>query len=322
MAAPALRHWETTPAAPASPHPTGPLLTVNDLFWCLYLYPLRLIAALLPRFLLYGIGRLAEPVVQLYWRERKRDLVRRMLRSRCPGLTADRARQIARQYVSNALFRGLDDLIISRTSFPRRLHCTAVQGLDHLERARSAGNGVLLLSAHFSANRIGRKYLAAIGHPMLTLRRSDLYKGAGRLGRRFLQTPYMRFQHQLVPEEVDPRDPECTLRVLQRLRSGGLVNFHYDVERQTRSIPGKFLGVPWRLPIGVFQIVRLSGCPVVPMLCLGNSAGFRIVFSPPLNIVSAATPDEFIALNLPTFVANIERQIAEHPEEWVLWNRL
>ncbi len=322
MASPALKHSETTAAAPASPHPAEPLLTLNDLLWCLYLYPLRLMAALMPRVLLYGIGRLAEPIIQLYWRERKRDLVRRILSSRCPGLTPDRARRIARRYASRALFRGLDDLILCRRSSLRRLHCTAIEGLDHLERARSAGKGVVILSAHFSANRIGRRYLAEIGYPMLTLRRSVLYHHAGRLGRRFLQAPYKKFQHQLIPDEVAPEDPECSLKVLQRLRSGGLAHFHYDVRRDSNFVRGEFLGLPRQLPVGVFHIIRLSGCPVVPMLCLGNSAGFRIVFSPALNIVSAATPDEFIALNQPTFVANIERQIAEHPEEWVLWNRL
>lgn len=157
---------------------------------------------------------------------------------------------------------------------------------------------------------------------MLTLRRSDLYQRAGRLGRRFLQAPYKKFQHQLIPDEIAPRDPECSLKVLQRLRSGGLVHFHYDVHGYTKFVCGEFLGIPRRLPIGVFQIVRLSGCPVIPMLCLGNSASFRIVFSPALNMVNAASPDEFIALNLPAFVATIERQIAEHPEEWILWNRL
>lgn len=322
MAAPALKPWDSTPAAPASARRGEPWVTANDLFWCLYLYPLRLFAALAPRALLYQIGRLAEPFVQLCWRERKKDLVRRMLRSRCPGLTADEAPRIARRYVSNALFRGLDDLIISGPAFRRALRCTAVEGLDHLERAKAAGKGVLVLSAHFSANRIAKKYLAAIGQPMLTVRNQLLYEGAGRLGRRFLQPRYVKFQHQLVPDEVDARDPECALKIFQRLRTGELVHILYDVQHRTAFVRGHFLGLERRLPAGTLRMVRFSGCAVVPMLCLGNSAGFRIVFSPMLNMVNAATPDEFAAANLPSFVKTLERQIAEHPAEWVLWNRL
>lgn len=155
---------------------------------------------------------------------------------------------------------------------------------------------------------------------MLTLRRWDLYKGAGRLGR-FLQTRYMEFQHQLVPDEVDPWDPDCTLKMLQSLRSGGLVNVHYDVRGKTRPLHGQFLGLPRRFPAGILHIVYLSGCAVIPMLCLGNGRGFRIVFSPPLDIANAPAPNEFAA-NLPAFAAAIERHITEHPEEWVLWNRL
>ncbi len=81
-----------------------------------------------------------------------------------------------------------------------------------------------------------------------------------------------------------------------------------------------FLGVPWRVRCGISQILRLSECAVVPMLCLGRSSGFRIRFDPMLEIDRDASRETFVSTNLPRFLAVVERQITENPEEWRLWN--
>jgi lauroyl/myristoyl acyltransferase len=70
---------------------------------------------------------------------------------------------------------------------------------------------------------------------------------------------------------------------------------------------------------GIFDVVRLSGCAAVPMLCAGGIAGFRISFNPMLDVAKADSRDEWLAVNLPGFVRALEKQIADHPEEWRLW---
>ena len=39
----------------------------------------------------------------------------------------------------------------------------------------------------------------------------------------------------------------------------------------------------------IVDLVRLSGCAVVPMPCLSRSTGFRFIFSPMLDVVKAHT---------------------------------
>ena len=84
-------------------------------------------------------------------------------------------------------------------------------------------------------------------------------------------------------------------------------------------MPWPFLGTRRNFSTGIFDIVRLSGCAVVPMMCLGRSSDFRISFGPMLDIMQAPGRDEFIQANLPAFVETIERQIVNHPEEWEQW---
>ena len=313
----------TTYPLSASRGAQAPLFTAHDLLLLLYLYPFRFLSTLVPRVLLYQLAGVAEPFLQFHSREWKNMVMRRMLATPCLDITPERAAQIAQRLVSNAAFRLVDDLLLSRPSFQDALRCADVRGIEHLERGKSAGKGVLVLTGHFYAGRLARRYLATIGYPMLAVRHQVLTEDlAGRLGSRILQPRLAEFLHEVIQDEVYVQDPGCTLKILQRLRSGGLVNIHFDARHGARTTESRLLGVPRRFATGVFDIVRLSGCAVVPMLCLGRSAGLRITFGPALDIVDAAGRDEFVAANLPSFVQTIEKQIADHPEEWTLWMRL
>ena len=307
----------------ASRSARAPLFTAHDLLLLLYLYPFRFFSALASRDLLYRIARAAEPFLQFHSREWKNTVTRRMLAAPGLDLTPDQAARIARRLVSNAAFRLMDDLVLSRPSFHAALSAGEVRGLEHLERASSAGNGVVLLTAHFYASRMARRYLATIGYPILTVRHQSPSEDlAGRLGQRMVQPRLVKFLHEVIRDEVYVQDPGCTLQILRRLRSGGLVNIHFDARHGARTVESWLLGVPRTFASGIFDIVRLSGCAVVPMLCLGRSKDLRIIFGPRLDIVDASGRDEFVAANLPSFVQTIENQIAENPEEWTLWMRL
>src|ERR1700733_11506019 len=119
-----------------------PLITVDDLLWFLYLYPLRILSAIAPRSFLYSLGRLS----RLRGRKRMDMAMRRMLNVQCARIPSDRIPQIADSLLANSADRMLDDLVVSWPSSQRRLRCTEIQGLEHLEQARAAGKGALLLT--------------------------------------------------------------------------------------------------------------------------------------------------------------------------------
>ena len=298
------------------PAAAEPLLTIDDLLWFLYLYPLRILSAIAPRRFLYPFGKLS------WFRARKRRDVaaRRMLKARRPGMSDDQIRHIAERFLANSAVRMLDDLVLSWPSYARRLRCREIEGLDHLERARSGGKGVILLTVHFCAIRIAKQYLASRGFPILTVR-DEIAEGDwwGRLGRRFLAPRRVEFLEAIMGESVNVQDRGCVLKIVGRLRSESLVNIHFDGLAGAKTTPRTFLGARRNFSTGIFDIVRLSGCAVVPMLCLGRSSDFRIVFGPMLEIVQPPGRDEFIGANLPAFVETMEQQILQHPEEWEQW---
>ena len=293
-----------------------PFLTFKDVLWFLYLYPLRFLAAVVPQRLIYPIGKL----VQLCAPRRTDRAAQRILSARSLAISPERALRIATRSLTNSAFRMLDDLVLSWPSFPRRLKCDGIQGLEHLDRARSAGKGVILLTAHFCASRVAKSYLASAGYAIFTVRdHFDAGDWWGRLGRRFLAPRRIELMNRIMADGICAQDRGVTLKIVHALRSGGLIDIHFDARSETRIAPWPFLGVSRQFSAGVLDLVRLSGCPVVPMVCLGRSSGFRIVFDPLLKIVEAGERDEFIRRNLPAFVATIERQIGRYPEEWEEW---
>ena len=264
------------------------------------------------------IGKFAEPLVQFHWRPRRKKAIR-WIAAAC-GCTPEAAARIARKSVSNNMSSVLDDLILFRPSCGKLLHCLGVDGIEYLERAISDGKGVMVLTGHFCANRIAEKYLAGAGYPMLSVHnRTPSNRAGGRLGMRFLQPRYVELQGRANPDVVYVQDAECSLKILGRLRSGGLVNIQLDGLAGTRVVEGAFLGISWRFGAGIFDLARLSGCSVVPMLCLGGSSGFQIRFSPILEVARGNSRDEFLAANLPVFTHTVEKLVVDHPEEWRLW---
>jgi KDO2-lipid IV(A) lauroyltransferase len=306
---------EPCPAQGSSFH-RAPLLTLDDLFWFVYLYPLRILSRLGFQDFLYRLGGL----FQFRGNQRAELVARRILAARTAGIPRDEAPGIARRMLANSKSRMLDDLILSWPSRARKLQCAGIEGFEHLERARTSGRGVIVLTAHFCATRLAKRYLATRGYPMLTVR--DRISGGdwwGRVGRRILEPRRLQFLHSITGEVACVQDRDCTLKILQRLRSGGLVHIHFDGRSGKQSVQWPFLGLPRSFATGVFEIVRLSGCAVVPMLCLGRSSAFRIGFAPMLEMVAVSGREEFVRENLPNFVRVIEKQIQDYPEEWEEW---
>ena len=302
---------------PDAPAESLPWITVKDLLWFLYYYPFRLLSTRLPRRMLYWI---ASPLFQLRFRSRRKRAAERMMAFPGAGITADQAPRIARRSVSKFAASEMDNLLLADSSLDGRICCDGIGGLDHLEQARSEGKGVLILTAHFYASRIAKRYLARLGYPVMTVRKqSSLRVMTSRLGRRFLYPRYTEFMHRIFRDEVYVQQPDCALQILKRLRSGGLVNIHLDGRHLRKAVEGPFLGAPWRFPAGYFELIRVSGCRVVPMLATGNGAGFRIQFGEALEMIQADGADEFAAANLPVLAGAVERQIQDHPEDWTKW---
>jgi lauroyl/myristoyl acyltransferase len=294
----------------------APLISPLDLTRLFYLYPLRFAARILPPQVFMGI---CESLIPLTAVARRRTLARAMrnLRATFPAATDHEIEGWASKAVTGALHRAFQDLVTPRLVAGNHLTEVNVMGLVHLEAARSQGRGVLVFSGHFFAGRLARRYLEAKGMPMLVTRVGrPSGRRASRIGRRLLQRS-VRLVHEVIGDEIFVEEPGSSLRILRRLREGGLVNAHLDAgNRHELLSPTMHVGRAARREVGILEIVRLTRAPMVPVAWFGDWRNLTIEFLPPVELVDAPDRLSFVAANMPRVAATIDELIRRHPEQW------
>jgi len=295
----------------------------RDLRRILYSYPLRALAAALPPRAFLAVSRLLIPVyvaTAFHLESLARPHIARALGLDSAG---PEARAITRRFLaSNALCR-MRDLALNKLEAQGRLTCSALSGVGNLDTALAGGKGALVVSGHFYGNRAAKRYLANIGYPMLSVRDlcpPDPYRG--RPMSKILAPKRDGCLHRVIRDEVFLQDSDCALEIFKRLRSGGLVNIHYDVIHPPDGFDCSFLGTRRAFATRFLKIAFHAGCPLVPMLCLSGNGSPSIMFWPALPGGSDRNAGEFVARTLPVLVAMLEAQIVSHPEEWALWTIL
>lgn len=232
------------------------------------LFPL----AQLPWRWLLGIGR---GIGQLSWRltRRRRQIAETNIRLCFPELEEREQRRLARDSVISA---GIGAMELVGIYFRLRLnlaHHLDVEGLEHLEAARSEGKGVLLLGMHFTTLEVAGYLLGTITPYGAVYRPNDnpLLDRIIRLGRGRHVTHY-----------IDRRDLRGLVRCLKR---GETIWYAPDQDYGRRhSVYAPFFGMPAATITATSRIARLSGSPVVPMYYLRLPGGrYRLVFEPALK---------------------------------------
>lgn len=223
-----------------------------------------------------------------------------------PHLSEAQRRRLARgSFISSAmsLFEGALSWWGSDARL-RRLY--RIEGLEHLERARAQGRGVLLLGGHYTTLEISGRFLAFHVEGL-----QPIYKPArNALFEAFMAGSRKRLFDDLVPS-VDMR------RIVRNLRQGKVMWYAPDQDfGRQRSVFAPFFGVPTATLTTTARLAKLSGAPVVPYYSerLPGNQGYLVRLLPALedypsgDDVADATRGNQI----------LEQQIARTPEQY-LW---
>jgi Kdo2-lipid IVA lauroyltransferase/acyltransferase len=198
--------------------------------------------------------------------------------------------------------RGLAELLIAWQTPTARLPAAEVQGLEHLESARAAGRGVLLLTAHTHPIELGVRLLAhALTEPVHALAREhndpvlQAWIDAGR--RASMGPTYLK-------KEVRG--------LIGALRAGALVAYAPDQNFNTASAFIPFFGVPAATLMQWPRLVASGNAVALSLLTVRTSAGYRLEIGPPID----AAGDPIDATR--TYLARVEHIVRAHPAQY-LW---
>ncbi|HEX7079938.1 MAG TPA: lipid A biosynthesis lauroyl acyltransferase [Gammaproteobacteria bacterium] len=294
----------------ARPRAERPAVSLRGLagprYWptWLLLFAMRAAATLPYRWQLaagFGFGRL----LRLLMRSRAR-IARANLAACFPELTdRERARLLDRHFA--AVGMSFVEMGIGWFTPIERLRALVrVEGREHLEQARAAGRGIILLSAHFTPLEVGFAIL------------EDVWPGVSamyRTQRNALMDALVRRGRSRFAAEQIPRDNVRAL--VKALKAGRTVAYMPDqtyLGNQSELLP--FFGEPAMTNIATPKIAQIAGAVVLPYLFrrLPDDAGYLVTIMPPLPGVPSGDP----VRDTLEWLAVLESHIRVAPEQY-LW---
>lgn len=188
--------------------------------------------------------------------------------------------------------------------------------LHHPERfldAYAAGKGVIICTAHFGNFDLLVQVASAHNVPVVAL--------AERLQPEalFEYVVALRAAHGL---RILPIGPSALRDVLRTLRGGGVLAIAGDRDLQGHGQPTRFFDADAPLPAGPVDLAVATGAALVPTFGVrlpGNR--YEIFFEEPLPLRRESGP-EASAHNRRLLAEAMERRIREHPEQWIVFERI
>ena len=262
---------------------------------------LRLIC-LLPHRLALATGALLGRLVYRVGGKR-RAIVRRNIGLCFPELSADELESLVYRHFE-ALGMMLIEMGLGRWASDRRLVAiTRIIGLEHVTDALAAGNGVILLSAHFTTLEISGRVLALNMPPLDAVfrrNRSEFMTELQRTGR--------ERSAQFTIEKRDIR------QMVRSLRNGRAVWYAPDQSYSRKGaevIP--FFGVPAMHTTATSSLARLGNARVVPFFPRRQPDGsYEMTLLPALDDF----PGKDAADDTRRYVELLEEHIRSCPEQY------
>ncbi|MGB5452321.1 MAG: LpxL/LpxP family Kdo(2)-lipid IV(A) lauroyl/palmitoleoyl acyltransferase [Sedimenticolaceae bacterium] len=262
------------------------------------------VVILLPYPVLLRLGRMLGPVLRLLVRGRAH-VARRNIELCFPELGKDGQEQLLEAHFVSL---GISALEVPFTwwSSERRLEKLAdISGLENLQAAIDVGQGVLLLSAHFTSLEICGRLLT----------RKTALDAMYRPSASPVVEYVMARSRARECGEVFPRDD--IRRLLRRLRGGHVVWYAPDQNTQRRkAVFVRFFGHIAATTPATHKLAKMTGARVVPFRSVrkADGSGYRLELEPALE----GFPSEDSEADTQRINDIIERWVREDPDQY-LW---
>lgn len=277
----------------------------------------RLSAAIvqrLPPRLAYGGAVLGGEIAYLAWRS-KREITKgnfAVVLGRRPGDP-----EVAR--VARRAFRNFAKYVTEIMRFPRlgaveldRLVNIEPTSLEHLQRARAHGRGLIFVSAHFGNFEIGGARIAR--DIPLTVVADELEN------QRLMDFLVANRQHKNV-HILPPAG--ATRPVLAALRRNEMVGLMMDLgprAHELDNVQADFFGAPTAFPTVAAALARVSGAPIIVAAVRREPDNtFRGVALPPIFVERTRQAALDIEHATQSIVRALEGLVRPHPDQWYIF---
>jgi KDO2-lipid IV(A) lauroyltransferase len=194
---------------------------------------------------------------------------------------------------------------------------TEVVGLEHLQKARDSGRGMVMALPH-SGNwdAAGVWFVDFLNGPFMTV--------AERLKPESLYRRFLDYRESLgmrvVPLTGGPRPSTEVLR--DWLSAGGVTCLLVDRNLGSGGVPVSFFGRTATLPGGAALLAAQTRAALVPTVCQFTGRGWRLVFSPEIPVDGPGRLKDRVVGAMQSVADAFAGSIGQQPEDWHMLGRI
>ena len=245
-----------------------------------------------------NIGRLAHALVGS-----RRAIVRRNIELCFPELSADERDALAKRHFE-ALGMSVIEMGFGRWMSDRRHEAmTRIIGLEHLERAVATGQGIIMLTAHFTTLEISGRLIAKHSPPLDAVYRKNRSQ--------FITEIQRTGRERSAERTIEKRDIKLMVRAL---RDGRAVWYAPDQSYDRKGAEViEFFGVPCKHTTATSTLARLGKAIVLPYFPRRLDDGtYEVTILPPLEDF----PGDDVIADTNKYIDVLERHIRTCPEQY------
>jgi lauroyl/myristoyl acyltransferase len=194
---------------------------------------------------------------------------------------------------------------------------TEVVGLEHLQKGRDSGRGLVMVLPH-SGNwdAAGVWFIDYLGGPFMTV--------AERLKPESLYRRFLDYRESLgfrvVPLTGGPRPSTEVLR--DWLDESGVTCLLVDRNLGTGGVPVEFFGRTATMPGGGAVLAAQTGAALIPTVCQFTERGWRLIFSPEIPVDGPGRLKDRVSEAMQSVADAFADGIAQRPEDWHMLGRI
>jgi len=194
---------------------------------------------------------------------------------------------------------------------------TEVVGIEHLQKARDSGRGLVMVLPH-SGNwdAAGVWFIDFLSGPFMTV--------AERLKPESLYRRFLDYRESLgfrvVPLTGGPRPSTEVLR--DWLGESGVTCLLVDRNLGSGGVPVDFFGRTATMPGGAALLASQTDSALIPTVCQFTERGWRLVFSPEIPVDGPGRLKDRVAGAMQTVAGAFAESIVAQPEDWHMLGRI
>ncbi len=186
----------------------------------------------------------------------------------------------------------------------------ALEGREHLMRAKDDGRGAVLVTGHLGSWDVAGSVMVQRGFDLAIAMAPERDVSARAISDAGRVRAGIKVFHV-------GADPLAALPLARHVREGGAVALQIDrVPEGMRAVPTRLFGAAWALPIGPFQLAQATGAPILPLFTarLGY-LHHLVVCEAPIRLKKRPSGEELaVAVQQVTYA--FERFVARFPTQW------